>query len=109
MSTAIEDTVKALIEFESELDRAKSEASDLNKKMVKDSGDWAASAKSVAVSRAQQLASERMAKARADAGMEADSIREKAEKSLKAFESSISKHKRKAAEMVVARLLGESA
>ncbi len=109
MDTVVEDTVKALIEFESELDRAKSEALDLKKKMLKDSGDWAASAKSAAVSKAQELASDRVAKARAESEREADSIREKAEKSLKAFETSISKRRGKAAELVVARLLGESA
>ena len=109
MSPAIEQTVKALVEFESELDGAKLEATESKKKMVKDAGDWAASAGSSAVSKAQQLASDRVAKARAEALKEADAIKRKAESSLKTFEASISKNKEKASELVVARLLGEQA
>ncbi|MDA4124438.1 MAG: hypothetical protein OK438_03190 [Thaumarchaeota archaeon] len=108
MNSAIEDTVKALAEFESELDRAKAEASESKKKMLKDASVWAESAKAAAISRAQQMASETMARAMSEAEKEAEEIRKEGESSLKAFESSISRRKTKAAEAVVARLLGES-
>ena len=107
MSSVIEGTLKALIEFESELDRAKAEASDTKKKMLKDATELAAGVKANALSKAQQLAAERLAKARAEAEKEAESIRKKGEFSLKTFEGSISKRKAKAVAHVVVRLLGE--
>ena len=108
MTSAIEETVKALIEFESELDRVKAEASDTKRKMLKDASEWAASANASAVAKAQEIAADRMAKAKAEADAEADSIRKKGESSLKSFEVSISKNKSKAASQVVARLMGGS-
>ncbi len=108
MGSVIEQTVKALVEFESELDKAKAEASETKKTMVKDAADWAASAKAAAVSKAQLLASERLTKATAEAEEEAAAIRKKGEYSLKSFETAISRRKGKAAEQVVSRLLGES-
>jgi vacuolar-type H+-ATPase subunit H len=106
MTSAIEETVKALTEFESELDRVKAEASETKRRMLKDVSDWAASAKANAVAKAQELAADRVAKARAEAEGDADSIKKKGEASLKTLEASISKHKSKAADMVVARLMG---
>ncbi len=108
MASTIEETVKALTEFESELDRVKAESAEARKKIVKDASDWSESSKSGAVSKAQELASSRLAKAREEAEGEAAEIRKKGESSLKSFESSLSKNKSKAAEVVVARLLGES-
>ncbi len=108
MSSVIEKTVKALVEFESELDKAKAEASEARQKMVKDASNWAESAKANAISRAQQIASETLEKAREEAEKEADAIKKKGETSLQAFEASISRRKAKAAEAVVGRLLGES-
>lgn len=106
MSSAIQDTIKALVEFEAELESARLEAVDSKKKVVKDAGDWAASAKSSALSKAQQFASERLAKAKAEAEKQAEAIRAKGQADLKNFESSISRRKTKAAEYVVGRLLG---
>jgi len=100
-------TVKALTEFESELDRIKAEVLEVKKKMVKDAVSLAESAKSTAVLKAQQQVSERLAKARAEGEGEAESIRKKGESSLKSFEATISRRKAKAIEMVVGRLLGE--
>jgi vacuolar-type H+-ATPase subunit H len=108
MSSAIEETVKALVEFESELDAAKAGVSDAKTKTMKDAADWAEAAKASAISKAQEIASKTVAKAREDAEAEAERIRKKGESDLKAFESSISKHKSKAAELVAARLLGEA-
>jgi vacuolar-type H+-ATPase subunit H len=107
MSTAIEATVKALVEFEAELDRARAEASDARRKATKDAGDWTEAARASAVAKAQEMAAERVAKAKEDAEAEAERIRKKGEADLKAFESSISKHRSKAADLVASRLLGE--
>jgi vacuolar-type H+-ATPase subunit H len=107
MSSAIEETVKALVEFESELDAAKTDISEAKARTMKNAANWAEAAKASAVSKAQEIASKTVAKAREDAEAEAAKIRKKGESDLKAFESSISKHKSKAAELVASRLLGE--
>ena len=108
MGSAIEETVKALVEFETELDRAKAEVTEVIKKAMKDAADWAETARETATSRAQEIASRTVATAREDAQAEAEKIREKGESDLKAFEVSISKNKAKAAELVASRLLGEA-
>ncbi len=107
MSSAIEQTVRALVEFEAQLDSAKAELTDAGKRTAKEAADWAEAAKATAISRAQEIASRTVAKAREDAEAEADMIRKKGESDLKAFESSITKHKGKAAELVASMLLGE--
>ena len=108
MGSVIEATVKALIEFESELDRIKAEALEVKKKMVKDAVGLAESAKSEAISKANQQVTERLAKARAEGEGEAESLRSKGESSLKSFEESVSRRKAEAIEEVVGRLLGET-
>ncbi|MDG6898920.1 MAG: hypothetical protein JRN24_04180 [Nitrososphaerota archaeon] len=109
MSSAVEQTVKALVEFESELDRAKADAAEARRRTSKDATDWAEASRASAVSKAQELASRRLAKAKQDAEAEADKIRKKGEADLKAFEASISKHRSEAARLVAAKLLGEGA
>jgi len=106
MSSAIESTVKALVEFEAELDRAKAEVTDAKKRAMKESLDWAEEAKASAVSRAQEIASERVTKAKEEAEAEAKVIREKGALSLKTFEASISKRRSQAAELAASRLMG---
>ncbi|HYC26650.1 MAG TPA: hypothetical protein VEB67_01350 [Nitrososphaerales archaeon] len=106
MSSSIEQTVKALVDFESELDRVKADASDAKRKMLKDSGDWAASAREAAMSKAQDIASSRMSKAKEEAEEEAEAIKKKGDASMKAFETSISKNRAKAAGHVVKMLMG---
>lgn len=108
MSSVVEETIKALVEFEGDLDRAKSEASESRKRMVKAAAEWGASAKAGGIAKAQQIASGKLAKARAAAENEASAIRKKEESTLKAFEASISKRKSAAVEHATARLLGES-
>jgi vacuolar-type H+-ATPase subunit H len=108
MSSAIESTIRALVEFESELDGAKAEAAESKKKLIKDATDWAAAAKSKATAEAQRIASENVAIAREEAEAEAESIRKKGRASLKTFEDSISKNRSKAVEHATSRLLGES-
>ncbi len=108
MSSVIEQTVKALVAFESELDQAKTKASESSKKMLKDATSWAESAKASGILKAQQMASETLASARAEAEKEADAIRKTGESSLKSFEASMSRKKGQAVEKVVGLLLGES-
>ena len=108
MGSLIEATVKALIEFESELDRMKAEALEAKNKMVRDAGGLAESARSAAISKAQHHVSERLDRARAEGEVASESIRKKGESSLKIFEASISKRKAKAIREVVGRLLGET-
>jgi len=76
---------------------------------MKDATDWAEAAKAAAISKAQEIASQRVTKAKEDAEAEADRIRKKGDSDLREFESSISRHKSKAAELVASRLLGEVA
>jgi len=109
LSSAVEQTVKALVEFESELDRAKSDAADTKRRVSKDAANWGDSAKASAVSKAQEIASQRVAKAKEDAEAQAERIRRKGESDLKSFEESLSRHRSEAARLVAARLLGESA
>jgi vacuolar-type H+-ATPase subunit H len=108
MSSAVEATVKALVDFESELERAKAGVSETKRRTTKDAGDWAEAARATAVSKAQELASQRVARARRDAEAEADKIRKKGESDLKAFENSISSQRSKAAKLVASKLLGET-
>ena len=108
MTTTIEETVKALVEFESELDRAKTIISEATKRATKDADTWAEAAKSSAIAKAQEIASRRVAQAREEAEAEARKIRDRGESDLKAFEGLISKNSTRAAANVASRLLGES-
>jgi vacuolar-type H+-ATPase subunit H len=107
MPQTIESTVKALTDFEAELDRLKGEALEAKKKMVKDASDWAEAAKGSAMAEAQKIASQRLSEARREAEGEASEIRKKGQAATKKFEESISKHKNEAADSVLRRLLGE--
>jgi len=107
MPQTIEETVKALTEFEADLDKVKSEVLEVKKKMVKDAGDWAESAKNSAMAEAQKLAAQRLSEARRVAEAEAAEIGRKGQAATRKFEESISKHKREAADLVLRRLLGE--
>jgi vacuolar-type H+-ATPase subunit H len=107
MSSAIEETVKALVAFESELDRARAEVSEAMKRTTKEAENWAEAAKSSAISKAQEISSQRVAQAKEEAEDEAKTIREKGEADLKGFEGSIAKHKIRAALLAASRLLGE--
>ena len=107
MSKVVEETVKALVEFEATLDRVKTEAQDAKKGMVKKSGEWAAAAKAKALAEAQGTADDRLAAARKEAEAEAESIRRKGQDEMKRFEESISKRRKDAADLVTRRLLGE--
>jgi vacuolar-type H+-ATPase subunit H len=103
----ITDTVKALTDFEAELDRIRAGMLDAKKRMIKDAGDWAEVSKSSALAEAQKLASERLSEARTKADAEAEEIRKKGQSATKKFAESISKHKKEASELVLRILLGE--
>lgn len=107
MPQTIADTVKALAEFEAELDRVKGEAAEAKKNLVKDAGDWAEAARNSAIAEAQALASQRLSEARTEAEAEAAEIRKRGEAATKKFAESISKNKKAASELVLRRLLGE--
>lgn len=109
MSSAVEQTVKALVEFESELDRAKAGAAEAQRRAAKDAVEWAEASKAGAISKAKEMASQRVAEAKEAAEVEAETIRKKGESDLKGYEASISKHRSEAAKLVAARLLGEDA
>ena len=107
MPQTIADTVKALTEFEAELDRVKAEAMEAKRKLVLDSADWAETAKNSSLAEAHETATQRLAQARTEAEAEADEIRKKGQAETKKFAESISKQKKAASELVIRRLLGE--
>lgn len=107
MPQTIADTVKALTEFEAELDKAKTGAMEAKKKLVKDAADWAEAARISALAEARGIASQRVSEARTEAEAEAEEIRKKGQAATRKFAESISKHKKEASELVLRRLLGE--
>jgi len=107
MPQAIEDTVKALTEFEAALDRVKADALESKKKMTKNAGEWAESAMNNAITEAHKVATRRLSKAREEAEAEAKEIESKGRVARMKFEESMSKRKKEAAELVVRMLLGE--
>jgi vacuolar-type H+-ATPase subunit H len=107
MPQTIADTVKALTDFEAELERIKAGALDARKSIVKDASDWAEAAKGSALAEAQKLASDRLSEARTRAEADAEEIRKKGQAATKRFAESIAKHKSEASELVLQRLLGE--
>ena len=108
MTSAIEQTVKALVEFETALESAKAEVSDAKRRTLKDALDWAEAARSSAIAEATDIATRRVREAKAEAEAEAKKIREEGDSVLKEYERSISQHRMEAAEFAAARLLGES-
>lgn len=108
MPSVIEQTVKALVEFESALAAAKAEASEEKRRVMKDALDWAEASRSSAIAKANYIAVRRVAEAKAEAEAQAKSIRERGESELRAFEASISRHREGAAEFAASRLSGES-
>lgn len=107
MPQSIAETVKALAEFETELDKVKETAQETKKKLVKDARDWAEAAKGSALAEAQRVASDLLSEARTEAEAEAEKIRSKGEAATAKFSDAISKHKKAASELVLSRLLGE--
>jgi vacuolar-type H+-ATPase subunit H len=107
MSTAIEETLKALTEFESQLDSARADASEAKRQMIKLAAEWADAARGAAVAGAQKVAADAISKAKKEAEKEADSIAKKGQVEVKKFKLSLSGHRSKASELVEKMLLGE--
>ena len=107
MSKVIEETIKALTEFEAHLDVAMTEATEARKKLVKNAAELGDASRSKAVDAARKIASEKIEEARAEAEREAAEIKRKGQASLKKHEESMSKHKAEAVALVEKHLLGE--
>jgi vacuolar-type H+-ATPase subunit H len=108
MRGQIEETLKALTEFEQELDRAKVDASEAKRRMIKNASDWSESAKQSALNAARNIAEKQVSRARTEAEAQAARIREDGLISLKTFEGSLARNKGDAVELVMRTLLGEA-
>lgn len=109
MSQAIEATVKALTEFEADLEAARNEAEDAAKRLAKGTSEWTDAAKKASLEKAQSRADKIVAKAKKGAEEQAESIKKAGRSDLSKFEQSLSKKKGRAVELATARLLGEDA
>ena len=109
MTQAIEETIKALTEFEAELEKVKAGANDAKKAMVKNAGDWADAARDEAIAEAQKVAEQKLSAARTEAENEIESIRNASQKSLDDLTRSIANHREQAVQLAMKRLLGEIA
>jgi vacuolar-type H+-ATPase subunit H len=108
MAQTVEDTIKALKEFEQDLDRVKATVADAAKKMVKDARDWADSARAAALVEAKKSADLALERAKEEAAHEVHKIGEGSHESLQTLKQTMAAHKIAAAELVLKRLLGES-
>ena len=108
MSGLVEETLKALAEFESELERAKADAMEARRQMIKNAADWAESAKGNAIRAAKVIASEDVSKARRVAESQAEKIKHDSQESLRGFENTLSQNMKDGTELVLKLLLGES-
>lgn len=106
MTQAIEETIKALKEFELDLDKVKAEAADAKTKLLKDAGDWADAVKREDLQGAQRVAELRLEAARAEGEREVESIKRAAQASLQSLKETLANHKTEAVELVVKKLLG---
>ena len=107
MSSVVEEAVKVLAIFESELDRVKSEAIESKKRLLKVAVDEGDRARKEALAKTQSMAEEKIAKARHEAETEASAILVKGKSSLKSLNSRISKKSDEALELVTKHLLGD--
>ena len=106
MSKTIEATIKTLTEFEAELDQLKARAAEAKKELIKSAGDWAEAARAETIAKAQSMAEENLAKAKAEAGKEVASIERVGQESLRALKKTMAAHSDEAVQHVVKRLLG---
>ncbi|TLX98118.1 MAG: hypothetical protein E6K96_01415 [Thaumarchaeota archaeon] len=106
MTQVIEEAVKALAEFEADLDRIKSDASEAKKRLVKAAADEAEKAKIDALAKAQELANERVRVAKQEAETTAEEVAKKGEESLNRLKAATLKRKEEAVDLAVRRLLG---
>jgi vacuolar-type H+-ATPase subunit H len=103
----VEEAVKVLAAYESELDRVKAEAVESKKRLLKVAADEGDRARKEALAKAQAMADERVAKVRKEAETEAAVILDKGKSSLKLLNSRIAKKSDEALELVTKHLLGD--
>jgi vacuolar-type H+-ATPase subunit H len=103
----VEEAVKVLAAYESELDRVKAEAVESKKRLLKVAADEGDRARKEALAKAQAMADERVAKVRKEAETEAAAILDKGKSSLKLLNSRIAKKSDEALELVTKHLLGD--
>jgi vacuolar-type H+-ATPase subunit H len=106
MAQAIEDTIKALTEFEAELDKVKTDGAEARKNLLKGVAEWAETAKNEAVTEARRTADQTISGARAEAQKGAESIRETGKNSLVSLKETMNSHRDEAVQLVKKRLLG---
>jgi len=106
MPQVIENAIKALSEFEAELERIRFQVSEAKKRLVNTAAEEGEVAKKEALASAQSISDERVRAAMQEAQREAESITRKGEDSLKRLKATISKRKNEAIELAVRRLLG---
>src|SRR2546428_12241943 len=106
MTQALEEAVKALAEFEAELDRIKTDASEARKRLVKTAADEAEKAKGDAVAKAQELADGRGKVAKQEAEGEAAEIGKRGGESLNPVKAATLERKEGAGEFGVRRVPG---
>jgi vacuolar-type H+-ATPase subunit H len=107
MSSAVEEAIKVLAEFESELEEIREESVDARKRLSKIAKDEGDKAMKLALARAHAIAEEQIRKAREDAEREADSISKKGEEALAGLKEKISKRSEEALRLVSEHLLGD--
>ncbi len=107
MTSAVEDAIKVLEGFESELERIKEEAIEAKKSLLRKVSEEGENAKKEALDSVQSISGERIAKARAEADREASLIMAKGEQSVRKLREQISRKSAEAVELVVKELLGD--
>jgi vacuolar-type H+-ATPase subunit H len=106
LSKAIEDTIKTLTEFESELHGVTMEAVESKKRLIKSAGEWAEAAGIETLDKAQKQAEQKLAEARLEAEKEVESIRGTGQASLQNLRETIARHEEEAVHLTMKRLLG---
>ncbi|MBI3023455.1 MAG: hypothetical protein HYU03_04770 [Thaumarchaeota archaeon] len=107
MTSAVEEAIKVLEGFESELEKIKQEAVEAKKSLLRKVSEEGETAKAEALAKAQAVADERIRRARNEADGEASSIIARGDQSVKTLEERISKKNKEAVELVVKELLGD--
>jgi vacuolar-type H+-ATPase subunit H len=107
MTQAIEEALKALGDFESDLDRIKSETLEAKQRLLKLAFEASETSKNQAIAAARRVAEADLTAAREAADKQADAIRKKGQTSTERFRSSILAHKDDAVDAVLRTLLGE--
>lgn len=107
MTSAVEEAIKVLEGFESELERIKEGAIEAKKSLQRKVSGEGENAKREALANVQKIAGERIRKARDEAEREASSIIAKGEQSVERLREQISKKNKEAVELVVKELLGD--